>query len=360
MKKLFVISIIVLLFSACSHYGKHKTKTRAFVDTVGYATTAPQMDSIMARIQRVQSEAYKDHLKFENDVPAKAVLCPHDDYAYVGELYPATLQNIRAKTVIIFGVVHKATKFHLENKIIFDSYDFWKGPYGAVPVSDMREKIMKNLPKGMFQVNDTMQHLEHSVEALVPFLQYFNRHVQIVSILVPAMPYDRMEEISKPLSKAIEKVAKQEGMQWGKDFAFVISSDAVHYGDEDWGGSNFAYYGTSCISYKDAKEHEIEILHTLAGPLSPHKIKLFTQYTVQDNDFRKYKWTWCGRYSIPLGLLTAIDLQALQKGGALHGRVIGYTSSLVNLPLPVKDIGMGVTAPAYDHHWVGYAAIRYD
>ena len=361
MKKYLALVPVVLLFcSSCGHFGRQTLKTRGLVDTIGYAHTARQMDSIMARIQRIQRKEYLDHMKFENDGPAKAVLCPHDDYAYVGELYPATLQNIKAKTVILFGVAHKAKKLHLENQLIFDSYDYWKGPYGKIKVSKLRDEIMESLPDGLYQVNDSMQRMEHSVEAIVPFLQYFNRDVQIVSILVPSMSYARMVKIAKALSKAIEKVTEKEGMHWGKDFAFVFSSDAVHYGDEEWGGKDFAYYGTSCTSYKDAREHEIEVLHTIAGPLSPDKIKRFTQYTVQDNDFRKYKWTWCGRYSVPLGLLTAIDLKALQGKEPLRGKVIGYTSSLVNMPLPVKDLGMNVTAPAYDHHWVGYAAVRYD
>ena len=149
-------------------------------------------------------------------------------------------------------------------------------------------------------------------------------------------------------------------MKWGDDFAMVISSDAVHYGDEQWGGANFAFYGVSDTSYAAVKKHEFEILNTISGEISPEKIKKFTQYTVQDDDYRKYKWTWCGRYSVPLGLLTAYYLKETRQDKPLFGKIIGYSSSYENIPLPVKDLGMGVTAPAYNHHWVGYAAVRYN
>ncbi len=359
-KYLLFIPVILSFFSSCGNFSKHKTMTRGLVDTIGYAHTASQMDSVMVRIERIQKDEYNGHMKFKDDGPAKAVLCPHDDYAYVGELYPSTLQNIKAGTVIIFGVAHKANKLHLENQIIFDSYDYWNGPYGKIKVSGLREKIIKELPKGIYQINDSMQAMEHSVEGILPFLQYFNHNVQIVSILVSPMSYNRMVEISMVLSKAINEATKEENLEWGKGFAFVISSDAVHYGDEDWGGKNFAYYGTACTSYPDTKEHEFEIIHSIAGIITSDKIKKFTQFTVDDYDYKKYKWTWCGRYSVPLGLLTVNYLKQIRQGSGLRGRVIGYTSSLTNMPLPLKDIGMGVTAPAYDHHWVGYAAIRYD
>jgi hypothetical protein len=81
--------------------------------------------------------------------------------------------------------------------------------------------------------------------------------------------------------------------------------------------------------------------------------------TLDDLDFRKYKWTWCGRYSIPLGLLTSFYLTELQHRKPLSGIPVGYSTSIEREPIPVKDIGMGVTAPANIHHWVGYPAIGY-
>lgn len=108
-------------------------------------------------------------------------------------------ENITANTVIIFGVAHKARQLNLENQVVFDSYEYWKGPYGNIKVSGLREEIMGLLPRNLFQVNDSMQRMEHSVEAIIPFLQYYNHDIQVVSILVPYMSYGRMQEIAGPL-----------------------------------------------------------------------------------------------------------------------------------------------------------------
>jgi len=361
------VLITLLIFTGCNNPKAIKGKksniinVRQSVDTVGFAQYDWQMDSIMIRIERDQGKVLSDKLVYSKIAPSgwKVAISPHDDYAYVGYMYPAVLKNIKAKTIILFGVAHKAKKLNLEDKIIFDSYDYWKEPYGNVKVSDIREDIMKQLPMGIYEVNDSMQKIEHSVEAIIPFLQYYNEDVEIVSILVPYMSFKTMDKIAGPLARAINKSVKKRNWQWGKDYAIVISTDAVHYGDEEWSGENFAFFGSGCKANEKAKIHEYEIMKTISGPLSPEGIENFNKETVDKDDFRQYKWTWCGRYSVPLGLLTAYNMQVLNSEDPLIGTAIGYANSIDHPQLEVEDIGMGVTAPAHDHHWVGYVGIGY-
>jgi MEMO1 family protein len=353
---LFVAGLMVL--DSCRQNIRNETNVRPLADTIGFAHLGWQMDSIMARIKS-GARQHPETANFHFDGTPRVIISPHDDYAYVGSLYPAALKNIRANTVILFGVAHKAKLMKLENQVIFDSYDYWKGPYDNVKVSGIREDIIDNLPEQLFQVNDSMQRIEHSVEAIIPFLQYHNRDVQIVSILVPYMSFERMQEIAGPLAAAIKKATIDKGMVWGKDFAIVISTDAVHYGDEDWGGRNYALYGTDSAGYLQAVAHENEIMDTLSGNLSPRKIKSFFDFTVDEKDFHEYKWTWCGRYSVPLGLLTAYDLNEAIGGRSLVGSIIGYSNSINHSAIRVEDLKMGLTAGAGLHHWVGYAAIGY-
>jgi len=352
-----IIGFLVLI--SCQQEIELETNVRPLADTIGFAQYDWQMDSILNRIYRTQNE-YPDIDRENTETVSKVLISPHDDYSYVGSLYPQTLQNIKANTVFLFGVAHKARLLNLEDQIIFDSYDAWKGPYGNVKVSKVREEILELLPIEIFQVNDSMQRMEHSVEAIIPFLQYYNRNVEIVSILVPYMSYDKMMEISKPLSDAIKNVITKRNWTWGKDYAFVISNDAVHYGDEDWGGKNFAYYGTDSIGYLQTMAHEEKIIEAISGELSPKKVKMFTEFTVEELDHKEYKWTWCGRYSVPFGLLTAYQLQQNLDSDPLVGKPIGYATSIDHPHIPVEDLNMGVTAPANGHHWVGYASINYE
>jgi AmmeMemoRadiSam system protein B len=330
-------------------------------DTVGFATHSWQMDSIITRINRDQGKLLRNTLSesgVDDLTTWKVVISPHDDYSYVGYLYPAILKNLKAKTIILFGVAHKARQLGLQDQIIFGDYPEWKEPGGNVKVSPLREEIMKELPAGTYQVNDSMQSLEHSIEALIPFIQYNDPEVEIVPIVVPYMTFDRANDIAKSLAEAIYKAAEKKNWVWGQDYAIAISSDAVHYGDQDWGGSNYAFYGADTAGYIAAVQHEWEIINTISDRLTPDKVRTFTTLTVDDKDYKQYRWTWCGRYSIPMGLLTSYYLASLY-GEELLGTPVGYATSIDHKHLRVDDIGMDITAPANIHHWVGYPAIGY-
>jgi AmmeMemoRadiSam system protein B len=331
-------------------------KLRSLADTIGFAHTAVQMDSVMKRLVRM----FPPEAMVSSRKDIKVMISPHDDYAYVSNLYPLALSRIKAPIVILIGVAHKARTMGIENKMIFDSYTHWKGPYREVKVASIREDIIAQLPKRSFEVNDSLQKAEHSVEAIIPFLQYYNPQVQIVSILVPAMPYQRMDTLSAYLAGALQKASVKNKLQWGRDIVMIISNDAVHYGDEGWNGRNFARYGADSAGYLQAGEFEQKLMREcLEEKMDKEKIRKFTQYTVKEEDFREYQWTWCGRYSVPFGLLTAIHWQKALSSSPIKGTLLGYGNSLNTIHIPVEDLGLGVTAPFTIRHWVAYAVIGY-
>src|ERR1035438_3603158 len=227
--KSFLLILIPVLCLFLNTPAQNKAITmKKPVDTVGFATKSWQMDSIIKRINRyqgIQKEMALKEAKIDNNTSWKVVICPHDDYTYVGWLYPAVLQNVKAGTIIFFGVAHKAKQFKVENYIVFDSFDKWAEPYGPIAVSNIRKDIIADLPKSTYIIHDSLQQSEHSVEAIIPFLQYKNRAIRIISILVPYMPFTRMDEISTPLAETLVKVMKENHLQWGKDVAIVISTD---------------------------------------------------------------------------------------------------------------------------------------
>ena len=359
---IIVLGIITLfLHSACTIKDSKENinlRIRPVADTVGFSHLDWQMDSVISRISAIFGNELQ-RAEQSQDISWKAAICPHDDYTYASWLYPAVLKNLKAKTIIIFGVAHKARNFGLENRIVFDSFDAWHGPFGNVKVSPLREKIMEKLDKNLFVVHDSIQLVEHSVESMIPFLQQ-KKEIQIVSILVPYMSQTRMDTIAEQLSLALHSVAEEVKLSWGKDYALLITTDAVHYGCEEWGGKNYAPFGCDSAGYKQAVDKEHEIISTcFTGFLSNEKAKQFIQYTVQENDFREYKWTWCGRYSVPLGLKVANKLVQITGTEPLEGTPLGYETSISHRELPVADLNMGKTAISNIQHWVGYAAVGY-
>jgi MEMO1 family protein len=168
---------------------------------------------------------------------------------------------------------------------------------------------------------------------------------------------DRMQECGKALAGAIDKVAKKHGWKWGTDYAIVVTTDAVHYGNEDWGGVDRAYFGCDENGNKKAMDHESEIIEKcLKGKIQTDNFRLFSNYTLNPDNFREYKWTWCGRYSVPVSLYTSFFLN---NSTALNGELVGYSTSITSQHIPVDDLRMGRTAIATSCHWVGYAAIGY-
>ncbi len=364
-----IISMVIILLVIVSSVFPITFKTdtdqelkREFIDVVGFARYDWQIENIMKRINKTQGKYLNDALKKDKiteDTEWKVVISPHDDHSYTGYLYPAILKNLKAKIIILFGVAHKAKKLNLENKLIFDKYKSWHGPYGKVMVSPLRERLLKALSPKIAEVNNEMHKIEHSLEALIPFIQYYHRNIKIVPILVPYMSYEKINQIGKQFATALEKIVKEKKWEWGKDFAIAISSDSIHYGDQNWGGRNFAKFGVDKEGYKRAVELDMEIIKkSLIGSISRKKIELFTRYTVKKDDYKEYKWAWCGRYSIPAGLMAAHYLAKFLSIN-LKGDLVGYRTSITLPPIKVSDLKMGVTAPANIRHWVGYASIGY-
>ena len=347
---LFILVISLLACKSGDTPNNALDVIRPLKDTVGFAQYSWQMDSLMSRMKKLGWREAEDG-------PWKLAICPHDDYTYVGKLYPELLQNIKAPNLVLIGVAHKAAQFGIEDSLVFDSFSGWKGPWKAVMVSTAREQIFKLLSQKYAVINDTLQKAEHSIEALIPYLQYFNKNISIIPILVPSMSPDRMQECGKALAEAIKEVAAKNKWEWGKDYAIVVTSDAVHYGNEDWGGIDRALFGCDNKGNAKARDHESEIIdNCFIGNVTPDKIELFNNYTLNKENYREYKWTWCGRYSIPVALYTSYYLNG---SNPLSGVFIGYTTSITSVHIPVDDLRMGRTAIATDCHWVGYAALGY-
>ncbi len=352
----FILYFLFVSLFACNPNSKEMLSIRNPVDSTGFPTKAEQVQAFMQILK--EKKLYLPEIDNGRKM-WKSAIVPHDDYAYVQELFPKTLSGVRAKTLFLIGVAHKAAQLNLQDKIVFGSFDYWNAPLGKVKVSAVRNELIKDLDTSFYVVNDSMLSIEHSLEPFLPILQYFNDSFEIVPVLVPYMSLDKMNEIAKPFAESIYKIARKNNWQWGRDYAVLISTDAVHYGDEQWGGKNFARFGTDSAGYGKAVAYEHEIINScLLSGLSLEKIKKFTEYTVQKDNYKEYKWTWCGRYSVPFGLLSNYYLEQ-KTGEKLNDQFIGYSTSIAKPVLNLEHIGMGTTAVANLHHWVGYCAVGY-
>ena len=332
-------------------------------DTIGFVVTADQAEDVIATAVELEQEAILERdLTFglSPELGFIGGVCPHDDHLYAARAYVHLTERITAPRVVLIGVFHAARLWDLENVLVFDDFERWHGPWGPVAIDGLREEILGRLDEGSFVVDNAMHCREHSLEAIVPFLQHRDLEVSILPILVPYASWDRLSELADELSTALAEVMDKKGWRLGRDLAIVVSSDAVHYGPD----FDHAPFGTDAAGYQRAVDRDEQLAREyLEGTLDERKLSAL-QYTLVDHsDVRSYKLPWCGRFSVPFGLELLRDLAAKTGLETPEGHFLRYATSLSEPQLPVSqdtlDAGLGTTAPSNLHHWVGYATVGF-
>ena len=292
-----------------------------------------------------------------SDLPRDAIgaICPHDDYIYAGRIYRQILESLQpAGTILLFGVFHAYRRFDIRDVLVFESFETWRTPDGAVPVSPLRDEWVAQLPGDLVNVNVAAHEYEHSLEALVYWLHHQRPDLQIIPVLVPAMPWARMHSLAATAARALRQLLSTRGLSLGRDVKVAISADAIHYG-EDFAHTPFGPGGTD--AYERAVERDLSILRDpIHGPVVDERIKRLYETFVDPGDPDTYRVTWCGRFSIPFGLLLLRELTAAEgaQQGSARAEAVAYSTSVGWPELPVRGCGLGTTAPSNLHHFVGY------
>jgi AmmeMemoRadiSam system protein B len=318
-------------------------------DAVGFASTPEQM----ARVWDLSSSPpAPERLGIFPRGETAALIAPHDDYLYAGRVYRAVTPLVQARTVVLIGVFHRYRKFGMHDRLVFDPYRAWRTPDGEAKVSPLREELITALSRDDYAVDAAMHDSEHSLEALLFWLHHIRRDLEIVPVIVPAAKFERLEELARLLGKALAASMKRRGWQIGRDVAVVISTDGVHYGPD----FNYVPFGDGGIeAYREAVAQDVRLLRgSLSGRIDSRKLRRLYETFVDPADPDRFRLTWCGRFSVPFGLLFASGAVAELGQQALVGRPLAYGTSVGFPELPVRDIGLGPTAPANLYHFVGY------
>lgn len=327
---------------------------RGQLDTVGYATTP----EAMAKVWDLSAQPPAPEALGAAPAPGViGVIGPHDDYVYAARVDRAVFPLVTAKTVIVVGVFHRYRKFGAHDQVIFDPYTSWRAPDGELAISPLRDELFAMLPKGE-AVKDAAAHdAEHSVEAIAYFLRHARPDVELVPVLIPAAPFDRLSAMAEHLSAALAQVMKRRHLQLGKDVAIVISTDGTHYG-ADFSYTPFGDGGVAALAKAVAQDRAL-IRATLEGPVSKAKAQELAAAVVNPARPDEYRMTWCGRFSLPFGL-RLIGETARRLGLAPpRGVPIALGVSVDTPELKVRDAGLGPTAPANLYHFVTHPAIAF-
>jgi hypothetical protein len=149
---------------------------------------------------------------------AIGVMSPHAGYEYSGPVAGAVYSSvIIPETVVILSPAH-----HQIN-CLFALYDSgaWLTPLGEVPVENKLAELI--LGETQLVSRDLEAHRkEHSIEVQIPFLQYFQKNLSIVPILVSyEANYENLAELGKAVADAVTS--------FRGEVLLVASSDMSHY-----------------------------------------------------------------------------------------------------------------------------------
>jgi len=326
-------------------------RLRGQLDAVGFASTAEQMQ----KTWDLSAEGpAPDRLGPAPAPGVLAALSPHDDYLYAGRVYRSVLPLVTAKTVIVVGVFHQYRKYRVRDRIVFDPYETWRTPDGPVPVSGLREALVAAMPQADASRDAAAHDAEHSIEAEVYWLRHANPSVEIVPVLAPAARFEKLEEIASRLGNALAQAMKERNLRLGRDVAIVISADAVHYGP-DFRHVPFGDGGIEAYAKAVARDREL-LTGTLAGPVGVERVRALYETYVDPSEPDTYRLSWCGRFSIPFGMLLLRQTAKALGLAPPVGMPIAYATSVGAPELRVRAVGLGETAPANLFHFVGYPA----
>jgi len=321
-------------------------------DAIGFASRPEQM----ARVWELSSlPPVPESLATAPGNGVVGAICPHDDYLFASRVYRQIIPRITAKTVVLVGVFHKYRRFGAQNALVFEDYRAWRSPDGDIRISELRRDVLSRLPAADWIQDAAMHDSEHSVEAIAYWLKHQRPDVEILPILVPSASFPRFQELAAHLGGALVATLKQRGWTLGKDVAIVISSDGIHYGTD----FKYAPFGDGGVdAYVKAVAQDKALLQgPLAGPLSVAKAETVFSTWVNPQNPDEYRMPWCGRFSIPFGLLL---LNETARGLGVKvpvGFPIAFGTSIGAPELAVKDLGMGATAPGNLYHFVSYPGV---
>lgn len=321
-------------------------------DAVGFASTAAQMAAAWDASGPLLPE---ERLGAAPPPGIVGVVCPHDDYLYAGRVYKAMLPLVTARTVVLVGVFHRWKRFGARDVLVLDDYRAWRTPDGGLAVSPLRDEVRAALPTGTAIVSDAMHDSEHSLEALAYWLRHGRPDREIVPVMVATSSFERLQALAGQLGAALAPALQRRGWQLGRDVAVVVSSDAVHYGP-DFGQVPFGDGGIEAYQQATARDRAL-LTGPLAGPVTAEKVRQAYETWVDPADPGTYRVSWCGRFSIPLGLLLVRDLAVRLGLPGPVGVPVAYGTSVGGPEITSRGSGLGVTAPANLHHFVGYPGL---
>lgn len=148
---------------------------------------------------------------------ARAVILPHAGYVYSGKTACSTLSQTKVSNkILMIGPDHRGVGGDFS---LFMSGE-WETPLGRTAIdSSFTQKLLKECP--LLLPDDWAHESEHSLEVLLPFLQFTSPSIRISPIIVGTLNPPLLKQAALEIGRVIADEDE-------KPFV-VISTDMSHY-----------------------------------------------------------------------------------------------------------------------------------
>ena len=216
MKKIFnlFLMIVISLFPAClTEVGA--TTARDIRKPVYAGSFYPDTpEELTAVIKKFVNQVKPIHVNRPPHSSLKALIMPHAGYIYSGWTavhISLVLKENQFKKVIVMGPDHR---IGFQGGAISD-VSAYETPLGRIPVNKSAARLCQN--KYLFQSIPVSDRLEHSVEVVLPYLQYFLKKFEIIPVVL-GQGRDLAEKVTAAFDPLLDKTT-----------LLVASSDLSHY-----------------------------------------------------------------------------------------------------------------------------------
>ena len=176
-----------------------------------YPGTRSELTSIIEQLTGRVKQTHVQHLPHTS---LKALIMPHAGYIYSG-LTAAHISRVlkenQFKKIIVMAPDHRVG---FKGGAISDVAAY-ETPLGLIPLNKDATLLRGN--KYLFQAIPASDRLEHSVEVVLPFLQYFLKKFQLIPIVL-----GQDSDLADRVSAALDPLIDQNTL-------LVVSSDLSHY-----------------------------------------------------------------------------------------------------------------------------------
>jgi AmmeMemoRadiSam system protein B/AmmeMemoRadiSam system protein A len=176
-----------------------------------YPETRSELTSI---IEQLTGRVKQTHVQHLPNTSLKALIMPHAGYIYSGLTaahISLVLKENQFKRVIVMAPDHRVS---FKGGAISD-VNAYETPLGLIPLNQDTAMLRGN--KYLFQAIPTSDRLEHSVEVVLPFLQYFLKKFELIPIVL-GQGSNLVDRVSAALDPLLDKKT-----------LLVASSDLSHY-----------------------------------------------------------------------------------------------------------------------------------